>query len=119
MGNKLPKSVWIGTIGEVLAQLRLLEFGIQSAPPIKDSGNDLIAIKGEIVKYIQVKTKLDGNSYSKNLPEIYHLLFCVDLKYGENDGGLMFDSSVITVFNKNGDNLGILNQQIVDELWSH
>lgn len=56
MGNTLPKNLSIGTIGELLVQLRLLEFGVQAAPPIKDSGNDLIAIKGEVVKFIQIKT---------------------------------------------------------------
>lgn len=50
MANPLPKTTYIGTVGELLVQLRLLEFGVQSAPPIRDSGNDLIAIKGRVVK---------------------------------------------------------------------
>lgn len=79
MGNPLPKTTHVGAIGELFSQLQLLEFGIQAAPPIKDSGNDLIAIKGKNVKFIQIKTKLDGKYYSRNLPEVYDLVFYVDL----------------------------------------
>jgi hypothetical protein len=115
MGNPLPKNVWVGTIGELLSQIRLLEFGVQSAPPIKDSGNDLIAIKGEKALYIQVKTRLSGKEYSRNLPDIYHLLFQVELVH---DGtAFLFDDSTITVFNKEGDDLGPLNQELADSLW--
>ena len=56
MGNPLPPTTCVGTIGELFVQLRLLEYGIQAAPPIKDSGNDFVAIKGDVVKFIQVKT---------------------------------------------------------------
>ena len=35
-----------GTVGRTLVQIRLLQFGVQAAPPIKDSGNDLIAVCG-------------------------------------------------------------------------
>lgn len=117
MGNPLSETVITGTIGELLVQLRLLEYGVQSAPPIKDSGNDLIAIKGEVVKFIQVKTKLNGPRYSKQLPEIYHLLFCVELELGEDGGSFLLDESKITVFNKDGDDLGILNRELVINIW--
>ena len=46
MANPIPKNMKTGTIGELLVQLRLLQYNVQAAPPIKDSGNDLIAIKG-------------------------------------------------------------------------
>ena len=46
-----------GKIGEMLVQLRLLLHSIQAAPPILDSGNDLIALKGRVIKSIQVKTR--------------------------------------------------------------
>lgn len=117
MGNPLPEKIITGTIGEILVQLRLLEYGIQSAPPIKDSGNDLIAIKGEVVRFIQVKTKLKGKDYSKKRPMIYHLLFLVDLKYKENKNELSFDESEIIVFDRNKNNLGILNYELVNNLW--
>jgi len=80
MGNPLPKTIDIGTIGELLVQLRLLEFGVQAAPPIKDSGNDLIAIKGEVCKYIQVKTTEGDRFNISRLPLIYHILALVKLE---------------------------------------
>src|SRR3989338_398974 len=99
MGNPLPKTTCIGTIGELLVQLRLLEYGIQAAPPIKDSGNDLIAIKGEVVKFIQVKTSASSIRRVDNLPEIYHIVALVELEYSE-DGGLLFDQSRIFVYRR-------------------
>ena len=56
MGNPITERVKIGTIGELLVQLRLLQYDVQAAPPIKDSGNDLIAVKGEAFRGVQVKT---------------------------------------------------------------
>lgn len=66
MANPLPMTTHIGTLGEPLVQLRLLEFGVQAASPIRDSGNDLIAIKGRIVKFIQVKTKINRSRLNQN-----------------------------------------------------
>lgn len=59
MANEEPPEVVIGTLGELLVQLRLWDHGVQAAPPIKDSGNDLIAIRGREVRFIQVKTTED------------------------------------------------------------
>jgi len=95
MGNPLPTNTHKGTIGELLVQLRLLEYGVQAAPPIKDSGNDLIAIKGEIVKFIQVKTE----KRLRNLPSVYHLVALVELKYGGNNN-LLLDKSDIYFIEK-------------------
>lgn len=67
-----------GTIGELLVQIRLLQYGVQAAAPIKDSGNDLIALKGYAVKTIQVKTCTESFSTLK-LPEKYHLVALVKL----------------------------------------
>ena len=53
--NKITDNLKLGTIGELLVQLRLLEFDVQAAPPLKDSGNDLIAIRGIDMRAIQVK----------------------------------------------------------------
>ena len=54
--NPLHEDLAKGTLGEIFVQLRLLQYGVQAAPPIKDSGNDLIAIKEGSFKAIQVKT---------------------------------------------------------------
>ena len=81
MANPIDKKMKIGTIGELLVQLRLLQHNIQAAPPLKDSGNDLVALKGRQIKLIQVKTttsaifpKLPGKK------KIYDLLAIVDLR---------------------------------------
>jgi hypothetical protein len=77
--NKITDKIRIGTLGELLVQLRLLEHNVQAAPPIKDSGNDLITIRGQVFRAIQVKTTT-GEEYSKaNLPEMYHILAVVQL----------------------------------------
>jgi hypothetical protein len=62
VSNPISDKLLIGTIGELFVQLKLLQFHVQAAPPLKDSGNDLIACRGEVIKTIQVKTttKSDG-----------------------------------------------------------
>jgi hypothetical protein len=85
--NEISPEIQTGTIGELLVQLRLLQFGVQAAPPIKDSGNDLIAVKGKAFRAIQVKTTT-RDIYSKaNLPDLYHILAVVHLV---GDGKLIF-----------------------------
>src|SRR5258708_1588443 len=54
--NPLSPELVTGTVGELLIQLRLLQYGVQAAPPLKDTGNDLIAVRGESFRAIQVKT---------------------------------------------------------------
>lgn len=93
MGNPISNQIKTGTIGELLVQLRLLQFEVQAAPPIKDSGNDLIAIRGEAFRGIQVKTTTKGQFQLQKLPEHYHILALVDLR-GEDDQ-LYLDSSEI------------------------
>lgn len=79
MANPISKELKIGTIGELLVQLRLLQYGVQAAPPIKDSGNDLIAVKGEVFKAIQVKTSSNNTLNTGNLRRISHILALVKL----------------------------------------
>lgn len=81
--NPISEKIKIGTIGELLVQLRLLKYEVQAAPALKDSGNDLIAIKGSSFKAIQVKTTIKGRI---NLPNLYecHILAIVKLE-SEND----------------------------------
>ncbi len=114
MGNPLHKTTHKGTIGELLVQLRLLEYGVQAAPPIKDSGNDLIAIKGEVTKFIQVKTEFR----LRNLPKIYHLVAIVDTQY-DKSGNLLLDQSEIWIIKKGEsiDQKRKLNQDLVDKIW--
>jgi hypothetical protein len=83
--NRLPEKLAEGALGEIFVQLKLLQYGVQAAPPIKDSGNDLIAIKGEVFRAIQVKTTVKEDfTFDRNeLPNHYHLLALVKL-IGDN-----------------------------------
>ena len=85
MANLISDQIKIGTIGELLVQLRLLQYDIQAAPPLKDSGNDLIAIKGVCFKAIQVKTTTNGNFTRPPNTNIYHILAVVYLKGYHNE----------------------------------
>jgi hypothetical protein len=79
--NPISTSLKIGTLGELLVQLRLLQFDVQAAPPLKDSGNDLIAIRGEAMRAIQIKTTT-GDHFEfdlLSLPTLYHGLALVKL----------------------------------------
>ena len=60
MANPISQNLVTGTVGELLVQLRLLQYGVQAAPPLKDSGNDLIALKGYEIRTIQVKTSANA-----------------------------------------------------------
>ena len=63
-------------------QLRLLQFDVQAAPPLKDTGNDLIAIRGKEIRAIQIKTTTETARFRLNrrkLPARYHALALVQL----------------------------------------
>lgn len=126
--NDIHSSLKIGTIGEVLVQLRLLQFNVQAAPPIKDSGNDLIAVKDEIFRAIQVKTSTK-DKFSFNKKELdsrkYHILALVKLEGG--DRKLNLDVSSIFLLKKEEVNDKICNvenlkgtelEKRIDELFS-
>jgi len=93
MGNSITENIKTGTVGELLVQIRLLQYEVQAAPPLKDSGNDLIAVCGESFRGIQVKTTASGNLHWNNLPEHYHILALVNL-IGEDDN-LHLDQSIV------------------------
>lgn len=96
MGNPLDNNTHKGTLGELLVQLKLLTLNVESFPPLKDSGTDLVAFMGNSFKAIQVKTKKDGNSWG--VPEkekLYDILALVDL-----DEDLSLDQSGIWLLTK-------------------
>ena len=83
--NPISERLLKGSIGELLVQLLLLQYGVQAAPPIKDSGNDLIAIRGQTFKAIQVKTRsTEARRFEVPQNRLYHILACV-LVEGEGD----------------------------------
>jgi len=96
--NQISDKLKVGTIGELLVQLRLIEHGIQAAPPLKDSGNDLIAIKGKTFRAIQVKTTKTNGFKWKHLPRRYHILALV--KLAGADTNIFLDQSRIYLLTK-------------------
>ncbi len=104
--NDLPKTIETGTFGEIFVQLKLLQFGVQAAPPIKDTGNDLIAIKKDCYSAIQVKSTFNGFpiKFDKiELPERYHLLALVSfdhVKYDDETFQLSLDNGRIFLIPK-------------------
>lgn len=93
MANPIDPRLKTGTIGELLVQLRLLQYDIQAAPPIKDSGNDLIAMNGFTCVTIQVKTSTTGRFQKPGPDKRYHLLAIVDLQ--GHDNTINLDNSTI------------------------
>jgi len=83
--NPLSPELVTGTVAELLVQTRLLQYGVQAAPPLKDSGNDLIAVRGAAFRAIQVKAT-EGHTYT--LPKEnrqYHILAAVRLVGTDHD----------------------------------
>lgn len=95
MANLLDSNTHKGTLGELLVQLKLLIFNIESFPPLKDSGNDLIAFFGKSFKAIQVKTKQYCTGWEVPQDRIYHILALVDL-----DNDLLLDRSRVFMFTR-------------------
>lgn len=86
--NPLDPNLKTGTIGELLVQIRLLQYDVQAVATHKDTGNDLLATKGEIFRAIQVKTtRTRGRQitfkYRQLMTKKFHVLVLVRLS-GEN-----------------------------------
>lgn len=87
MGNDLPPNVSRGTLGELLAQVYLLAHGVQAAPPIRDSGNDLIACRRGRFCALQVKTRKKHSFSRRGLPDIYDGVVLIVLKEDDHQFG--------------------------------
>lgn len=79
--NPLSDHLVTGVVGELLVQLRLLQYSVQAAPPVADSGNDLIAVRGGAFRAVQVKTtRQDAPQWKVPDPnKAYHILALVAL----------------------------------------
>jgi hypothetical protein len=77
--NQITKEIQIGTIGELLVQIRLLQYGVQAAPPIKDSGNDLIAANRLEFRAVSVRTTTTGRFPKPKAERQYQVLAVVHL----------------------------------------
>jgi hypothetical protein len=83
--NHVTDKILTGTLGELLVQIRLLECGVQAAPPIKDSGNDLIAVNGTEFRAVSVRTTTTGTYTKPPGTKLYHVLAIVYLVDDENE----------------------------------
>ena len=77
--NPIDEALLTGTFGELLVQLRLFQYQVQATPPLKDTGNDLIAVRGETLKAIQVKTTRLNDMVRIPTDRLYHALAIVRL----------------------------------------
>jgi len=98
MANPISNEIKTGTVGELLVQLRLLQYGVQAAPPLKDSGNDLIALKGFAIRCVQVKTTTNVVPAWPPEGKLYHLLAVVQLEGVEHD--LYLDRSTVYLLSR-------------------
>ena len=93
--NPITERLKKGTFGELLVQLKFLQYNVQAAPPLKDSGNDLIAIRGESFRAVQVKTRTINEGEDRisvgNMPEFYHILAIVVMDPGAGKWQLSLD----------------------------
>ncbi len=86
--NQVTGKILTGTVGELLVQIRLLQYGVQAAPPIKDSGNDLIAVNGKEFRAVSVRTTTTGSYSRPETERLYHVLAVVFLVGNERDVSL-------------------------------
>ena len=86
--NQVTDKVLTGTLGELLVQIRLLQHGVQAAPPIKDSGNDLIAVNGKEFRAVSVRTTTTGTYSKPEAGRLYHVLAVVFLVGDEREVSL-------------------------------
>jgi hypothetical protein len=80
MANPLTKELEEGSVGELLVIIRLLQYGVQASFTLKDSGNDLIGVKGKSMQTIQVKTSVKGKWKAPKSTRTYGILALVSLK---------------------------------------
>ena len=99
MANPIPEDMKTGAVGELLVQLRLLQYDVQAVPPFKDTGNDLIAFRGPVVRTIQVKTTTTGEVPRRPDEASRYDLFAVVRLVGE-DRNLWLDKSQIFLVKK-------------------
>src|SRR5256885_8409314 len=97
--NPLDPKVEEGTSGELLVILRLMEYHVQACFTLKDSGNDLIAIKDDSKKAIQVKSSIKGKWKAPEPNKKYDILALVSL-VGGDETHLSLDASKIYLLSK-------------------
>ncbi|HRH93926.1 MAG TPA: hypothetical protein PKV72_05345 [Candidatus Peribacteria bacterium] len=117
MVNPLPNPIKIGKLGELIAQLRLLELDVQAAPPLSDTGNDLIGVKGRVMKSIQIKTTT--NKSREKCTRKCDLIIYVDLKL-DDDQFIDWRETKLSIRKENdtdGSSELSLNMSAVNQYW--
>jgi hypothetical protein len=133
--NPVSPATAFGTAAELIVQLRLWQFGVQASSPLKDSGNDLIAIRGGMFRAIQVKGTVSNKIQiqtndlisSEGRERRYHVLALVFAPPVPADGSLwrLDDVTVFLVerpdgpctFHRDSLNSHRLSVDIVDSFW--
>jgi len=125
--NLLYPTTKKGTVGEIIVQLRFLEHDVQAAPPIKDSGNDLIAIRKQVFRAVQVRTTTRNTISKPKIKINYHILAVVRLpmkdgRYSTRDAEVYLftrDEVVSQEFSRKLSDhpRKILRQTLIDELF--
>ena len=112
--NPVTDDVISGKVGELLIQIKLLLNEIQAAPPILDSGNDLVAICGSTIKTIQVKTKENStpNWDIRPTEREYDLLALVELAM---DPGNLSDAKVYLLSKDEVNNRRTINKSTIND----
>ncbi|MFQ5628729.1 MAG: hypothetical protein ACE5I1_08210 [bacterium] len=82
--DTITREIKLGTIGELLVQLRLLQYNVQAASALKDSGNYLIAKRDRAFRAIEVKTTKTPFFEKNGVSNYFHILAIVKLE-GEED----------------------------------
>jgi len=67
--NAISKTIKTGDLGELLVQIRLLQFDVQCARSKSDSGNDWLATRGDAFRAIQVKTTTGDPTFRESRRE--------------------------------------------------
>ncbi len=97
--NPLSKNLENGTAGELLVILKLLQYHVQASFTLKDSGNDLIAIKDRSKKTIQVKSSIKGKWKAPKQEKKYDILALVSLEGGD-ETHIFLDRSTVYLLSK-------------------
>jgi hypothetical protein len=97
--NKLHQKLIDGTLGELLVQAQLLQHDVQAAPPLRDTGNDLIAVRESAMRAIQVKTTQADHYILPKKTKKYDILAAVKLVGHKNK--VTFDQCKIFLIGKN------------------
>jgi hypothetical protein len=83
--NHITEKQGIGSFGELLVQIRLLQCGVQAARPFIDTGNDLIAVNGNEFRAVSVRTTARESYKKPDASRRFHVLAVVHLVDSETE----------------------------------